>query len=70
VRDTLLTLPEEVIKDVGLEVGPGAEAGGESRATRLHVIWRDLVAFDLVFGGGRLRLVPGLSEVYLVQRSL
>lgn len=28
VRDTLLTLPEEVIQDVGLEVGAGADAGG------------------------------------------
>lgn len=35
VRETLLTLPEEVIQDVGLEVGAGADAGGAEDA-RLH----------------------------------
>ncbi|KIY91487.1 LETM1 domain-containing protein LETM2 [Monoraphidium neglectum] len=42
VRDTLLTLPEEVIKDVGLEVGPGAEAGGaEELQKRLELIRKE-----------------------------
>lgn len=35
VRDTLLTLPEEVIQDVGLEVGAGADAGGAHKPASL-----------------------------------
>lgn len=42
VRDTLLTLPEEVIQDVGLEVGAGADAGGacEDGKHAFHVAHR------------------------------
>ena len=42
VRDTLLTLPEEVIQDVGLEVGPGADASGAAELQkRLELIQKE-----------------------------
>ncbi|KAI8468150.1 MAG: LETM1-domain-containing protein [Monoraphidium minutum] len=47
VRDTLLTLPEEVIQDVGLEVGGGGEADGPAELEkRLELIRKEQAMID------------------------